>query len=154
MARLTMMKASRAYGLAALLFAAACERNETVKSEYPNAQAAISAGAIQRGWIPAFLPSSATQIIEKHNLDTNEVWLRFLIDPKQLYSIEKRCQPILPSEIVLPRRSAGDWWPDALTEKQRGAWPAAEAYTLYRCENGGLVAVEADGRSVFYWHVG
>jgi hypothetical protein len=43
---------------------------------------ARSAGALDRGWVPSFLPSSTTSIVESHNIDTNETWgtFRFATD--------------------------------------------------------------------------
>ena len=45
---------------------------------------ALKKGAIQRGWIPEVIPKTATEIYEQHDLDTNQVWIRF-----SLPSIEK-----------------------------------------------------------------
>ena len=146
-----MVKVKSTFGLAAVILAAACEPMETGRSEYPSAQAAISAGAIERGWVPEFLPSSAREISEKHNLDTNEVWLRFSVDPNERSSIDMSCRKISGSDAVLPRKGAGEWWPEALTEQKGRASLQAGAYTLYRCENGGSMAMESDGHMVFYW---
>ena len=45
---------------------------DTVISEtYANIGEARKDGAIARGWLPAWLPASTTNIIEKHDLDTN-----------------------------------------------------------------------------------
>ena len=60
--------------LAAGLYFAASER---VESTYANYADAKRAGAIERGWIPAFVPRSATDIQESHDLDTNRQHLRF-----------------------------------------------------------------------------
>ena len=35
------------------------------------------AGAVERGWVPAFVPKSATNISETHNIDTNAQTLEF-----------------------------------------------------------------------------
>jgi hypothetical protein len=40
---------------------------------------AIAAGAQRRGWLPPFVPTTATDIREVHNLDTNQQWLRFRV---------------------------------------------------------------------------
>ncbi len=34
-----------------------------------------------RGWLPHFVPSTATEIWEEHDLDTNEQWMRFTVPP-------------------------------------------------------------------------
>ncbi len=149
-----MTKAKCALGLTILVMTAACEKLDTVENVYPDAPEAIRAGAVERGWIPAFLPLSAKEITEKHNLDTNEVWLRFSMDSGELDSIEKSCQQIEAVEAAFPRKGGGDWWPEPLTEKQRGSQQQASGYTHYRCGNGGSIAVERDGHRVFYWHHG
>ena len=38
---------------------------------------AIAAGAQRRGWLPSFVPATATDIREVHDIDTNTQWLRF-----------------------------------------------------------------------------
>lgn len=138
-------------GLIALATIAACQRAEVVESVYPNAQAAIRAGAIERGWIPSSLPPSAMDIRECHNLDTNQVWLRFSQDPSDLGSFTKSCRRIDVTEVALPRRGSGDWWPDALTESQAGSQRKTREYEHYRCEDGASIAIHGDSRQVFYW---
>lgn len=141
-------------GLVAALLTVACEQMETAENVYPNAQSAISAGAIQQGWIPEFLPSSAKEITETHNLDTNEVWLRFAMEPNERGPIEKSCRKIQPAAIAFPRKGGGNWWPEVLIEKQHSARPPTSRYMIYGCENGGFIAVEEDWHRVFYWHLG
>jgi hypothetical protein len=145
-----MTKAKFALSVIILLITAACERVESV---YPDARAAISAGEIERGWIPAFLPPSAKDIHVKYDLDTNEVWLRFSMDPSEVGSIENSCRRIETVEAVLPER-AGFWWPERLTEEQGSALHQSGGYTHYRCENGGSIAIKRAGREVLYWHHG
>lgn len=147
------MKVTSLLGVAVLLLIAACERLETAENVYQDAKEAISAGAMERGWIPAFLPPSAKEIIEKHNLDTNEVWLRFLMDPSELGSIENSCQRTDGTKVTFPRRGASDWWPEALAEKGLDSQRQADGYAHYSCENGSI-AVERGGYKVFYWHLG
>ena len=61
-----------------------CARSETPTTRYPTYAEAVADGAIQRGWIPGFVPSSATTIEETHNIDTNWQWLEFTAPPEDL----------------------------------------------------------------------
>jgi|GEM_PF-5771378 len=45
--------------------------NTVVSETYANIGEARTDGAIARGWLPAWLPASTTNIIERHDLDTN-----------------------------------------------------------------------------------
>ena len=54
---------------------------ETVTASYATYSDAEQAGAVARGWIPAFVPHSATEIREAHELDTNRQWVRFRVPP-------------------------------------------------------------------------
>lgn len=139
-----------------LLTVAACENLETVENHYSNTESAINSGAIERGWVPVFLPPSAKDIYEQHNLDTNEVWLSFAMDADDLDMINRSCQKTGSENVSFPRMGIdGGWWPETLTERgiDSHLQQAAE-YTHYRCENGGSIAVEDGGRKVFYWHFG
>lgn len=51
--------------------------NENMRASYETYAEAEADGAISRGWIPAYVPPSATQIMEVHNLDVNTQRIRF-----------------------------------------------------------------------------
>ena len=57
------------------LLVLACDEN--IESVYESYNDLVADRALERGWIPARLPSTATDIAELHNLDTNRVWGRF-----------------------------------------------------------------------------
>jgi hypothetical protein len=59
--------------------AAACigPLSEDIESHYADAATARRAGALDRGWLPEFIPDDATDISELHNLDTNLTWACF-----------------------------------------------------------------------------
>jgi hypothetical protein len=50
---------------------------ENVEARYATYAEAEDDSAVDRGWIPPFVPRSAVRIREFHNLDTNRQWLRF-----------------------------------------------------------------------------
>jgi hypothetical protein len=141
--------------LASLLLAAGgCERWETVESAYPDHAAAAAAGALGEGrWIPALLPRSATDIREAHDLDTNEVRLRFRFAAADLAAMVAACSPVPPDEAARARRPLVAWWPAALTEGGRESGTALPDFGLHRCADGSL-AVDRERREAFFWSAG
>ena len=51
-----------------------------------------ASGLIDRGWISPYLPRSATDIEESHDLDTNRGWASFKYKPGDLMVPRKFCQ--------------------------------------------------------------
>ena len=47
--------------------------SETQTNRYESKEDVIKDGAIERGWIPEIIPNSSFNIIETHNLDTNQI---------------------------------------------------------------------------------
>ena len=57
------------------------DRAETAISKFATYEDAQKAGAIgESKWLPDWLPKTATNIHETHNIDTNQVWLEFRVD--------------------------------------------------------------------------
>ena len=84
------------------------------ESSCATAALAREAGAVARGWLPEFLPPSARDIRERHDLDTNAVILRFSFDPAESGFWSPACQPLDPGQVREPdaRLAAGvSWWP-------------------------------------------
>src|SRR5437764_14440471 len=83
------------------------EQREASNSERASAE---RAGAIQRGWIPDWLPKSARGLREVHDLDTNQSMLTFRYDPSDELTVPNNCSQVLPSEVKrIP--FAMSWWP-------------------------------------------
>ncbi len=61
---------------------------DTQKTTFENYETLVESGYLQNGWIPEYLPKDITNIVEVHNIDSNEVWIesdftgKFPIDPK------------------------------------------------------------------------
>lgn len=81
-----------------LVFAlAACgEEQETFYDNYADAQ---KAGAIKRGWIPDFVPASAHNIRERHDIDTNNQLLRFTVNPSDIPGMLVGLRPALTADL-------------------------------------------------------
>lgn len=81
---------------------------------YINYDAMIVDGAMTRGWIPAFVPPSAKEFEERHNIDTNASWLRFTLPKEAIPALEGALVKVEHDALVLPRYPGGNW---------REAWP-------------------------------
>ena len=105
---------------------------------------ARQAGAIERGWIPPFVPASARDISDTHNLDTNEQMLTFIVPPEAV-------KPML--ESITPRtelKGAAAIKAFAAVEWNESAAKEAEAILLCtRTNSGGLVANHRTGEAVY-----
>jgi hypothetical protein len=72
-----MTRVPRTSGASAAVYFLLVSCSDRVGGHYPTYTDAERADAIRRGVIPTFVPRSATDIWEEHDLDTNEQWLRF-----------------------------------------------------------------------------
>jgi len=50
---------------------------ELIENKFKTYNEALQSGDVGRGWIPKFIPKSATNIIEYHDLDTNAMRIEF-----------------------------------------------------------------------------
>lgn len=60
---------------------------------------AVKDGAIQRGWIPTWVPNTTTNIHEAHNLDTNTRALSFTIENAKSVIARLKCR----NDLEAPR---------------------------------------------------
>jgi hypothetical protein len=97
---------------------------ERPESSYSTFAEAERSGAVEKGWIPAWVPSSATNIREMHDIDTNESMLAFTYE-SQGWELPAHCRQVSYSQVTAPRFSR-NWWPAAdLLEK---------SYEFFRCK--------------------
>ncbi len=98
-----------------LFFIIGC--SETQERFYPNMAAAKKDG-VGGGWIPDIIPESSTDIYERHDLDTNKVWLKFKIDKKDINELISQIEEVKPAEIegVEFPRIGVKWWPKSLNK--------------------------------------
>lgn len=133
---------------------------DTVNSAtYGTYSDAVGRGAFESGWLPREMPRSAENIVEVHNVDSGEMWVRFDDKGVGILGFTKGCvaQPLprLPDR----RRTRRDvpWWPEDLVLENGGRVRAQWAlYSCPRMSHGGIthtagVAVEASTGRVWYW---
>jgi hypothetical protein len=141
---------------------AGCGWFETRESFYANYSQAVSDGAIIKGWLPMFLPHSATNIAERHDIDTNEIWVQFYFSKDDLSFLLRSCEKIESTKVIYPRLNvtqAIDWWPSNL----RGSLNNSDhIYKFYRCSQDtasplgsvkkpAFLALDSDSAVAWYW---
>ena len=79
-----------------------CNDLERPKSFFLDYEELKGSGLIEKGWIPEYLPKSARNIRERHDLDTNHVHVTFEYRPGDTADLEKVCvkDPQRSSESV------------------------------------------------------
>jgi hypothetical protein len=124
--------------LTVVAFVAACNPlNEVKDAQYQDYASLVEAGELERGWAPALLPSSATNIHIKYSLENNDILLAFDFAPADAEALTQNCEPL---SLALPPRLSADWWPDDLL--------SGEAARFYECPNGYLALRDSHG---YYW---
>lgn len=113
--------------------------DETYSSTYQNYEQAFAHGAIQRGWIPHFLPASATNIFEKHDLDTNETIAKFNFDITKSTDLVQSCQMV--NKFSTPKSLTAKWWSNDVVK-------SADAH--FYCDQHNFYMV-VNGNTVYYW---
>ena len=100
--------------LACALLGCHSDRRE---SFYPSLSDAEKDGAIDRGWIPDFLPESSRSIHELHDISPSTTWCAFEFVPTDVSRLKKQLEAGSRSlssvtRVPNPRKS---WWPSVLT---------------------------------------
>ncbi|MEE8575296.1 MAG: hypothetical protein V3T30_07780 [Thermodesulfobacteriota bacterium] len=125
---------------------------EIMESTYTDYNAAIQAGAVGEGKaLPELLPESAKDIRKSFDIDTNEVRLFFHFNAKNLSSIEKKCEEILHSEVVLPNRRTSKWWPKNLTKPHQHKLSQDISYLFFYCIDGSNMTIDTKNNTAYYW---
>ena len=123
--------------------------DETFDASYATTSAALADGAVERGWIPEWIPSSATDIHEVHNLDSNQSALSFTL-PEAAWRPPASCRRTDSGEFSEPAFDR-PWLPSSQD--------MAVAYDFYICPSDVVghmleaVAVQRSGKHVLHWRV-
>jgi hypothetical protein len=65
-----------------LLALAGCEKSPV--NRYASRAQADTAGAVDRGWVPNFVPESASDIVESHDVEANQARVEFTVPADEL----------------------------------------------------------------------
>ena len=125
--------------------------NDVLDASYATQAEAVAAGAVQRGWIPAWVPLEARDLREVHSVDTNESALLFTLPVGLNWRPPTSCRDTDAGEFSEPAFSR-DWMPEL------GA-----GYNYYSCPSPtaatgsvpiiAAVAVQQGGQQVLHWRV-
>jgi hypothetical protein len=115
-----------------------CGKQQLQTNFYPDRAAAEAAGAIERGWFPEWMPNTAKELREAHDIDTNRSMLALRYDPTEIPRVPKSCVIRVGATSDPPFQVS--WWAPQASD---GA---------FACENGKafLVLQVAQGR-IWYW---
>jgi hypothetical protein len=74
-------------------------------------------GAMDRGWIPDFLPESSHAIHELHDISPSTTWCAFEFLPTDAQSLRKDLKSVgkLPPSVSRVPGPGKKWWPSVLT---------------------------------------
>lgn len=110
-------------------------------------------GAVERGWVPGFLPESSSLIREHHDLDTNEIWGTFRFDPSESPAFLSRLAQLGPQSAPFVRNPESiHWWPKRLTGEIQIVELAEEGFSVWREDVAGFFfAINPKSGEGFYW---
>jgi hypothetical protein len=134
------MKVASAVVIPLLFVLSSC--GEDIESRYSNATAA--ADGVKNGWIPRFLPPSATNIEESHNLDTNAAGGTFCFRGDDVGPLKRQLTPLTAGEakkIRLPPEAKG-----SVLYKYPYDFGATTIYNVW------IVAVDWKRNTAIYWN--
>jgi hypothetical protein len=123
----------------------------TMESHFNSFADAIDAGVAERGWMPVFVPTDATDLFEQHNLESNRQRGRFEGRP-----VLDSCSGIGPAQVERgPELESVDWWP-----RRTDAYPRlGPGFDYYACDRPGssaeydkhYVAIGTRGPCTYWW---
>ena len=129
--------------------AAGCSSPEQ-ETSYKTLSAARTAGALQNGWIPAWLPADAYNLKEKHELDASRSIVRFNFPAAEKWAPPHDCSQVPPAQVSGARMAAA-WWPSDVPAPAAGT----PHHSYFACGGKGeFLAVDYPVGEGFYWRVG
>ncbi len=134
--------------LLVLLILSACDSMEMPERAYDSKAEVVRDGAIQRGWVPQWLPETARDIREKHDLDTNISQLTFRFDALGPEQLAESCRPIDREAVPMPRKTLVDWWPSELRDSP------ATSFSFHACADDSstaYLAIDERQRRACFW---
>ena len=146
----------KAFRLSVLVLVSLQGCSDIQQATYESVDQARAAGAIERGWIPSFLPPSAVRIEEHHSIDTSRGWVRFHAPWRDLAAIGDMNRRInaasfKATDLVVPDRPSD--WPQEL-RRPLMMTPRASLLAFRRLDQGHswCLAVDSVGEVGFAWH--
>ena len=133
----------------------ACSDKDVVTETYATVEEAVSAGAVERGWVPRGLPPSTRELREAHDIDSNRRWGLFNFPPEEGDHLRKLIadpgQSGEPKPLTCDIPARIEWWPVLL----RGSIPADRVtdagLSVHRTHDGMNLVVNWKQGRAYYW---
>lgn len=90
-----------------------CSERREVR--YANYADAARDGAVLRGWVPSYVPPSASEFVGVYDLDTGALLLRFRAEPDSVRAMASSLKSIEPRELKP--------WPRNMAPPRGVPWP-------------------------------
>jgi hypothetical protein len=117
------------------------------EASYADFAEAEKAGAMRRGWVPAWIPRSARTIRETHDLDTKQTMLSFRYAPGEMLAVPDSCIPVGSTELRGTPFSPS-WWPRDVPPPRF----VTHRHAYFACEAGrAFLAVSPNDGEGYYW---
>lgn len=133
--------------------------NEVSSETYATHSEAVERKAFESGWLPEEMPKSAKKIVEVHNIDSGEMWIRFTSDGVDISRFTDGCTTSprygLPDRRRTKRNAS--WWPGELTkgsdEESLGQWDLYFCPEMHHAKTvfPAGVAIDRLSHTVWYW---
>ena len=137
------------------------DNGDVISNKYASFKEASKARVFESGWLPRALPVSAANIIETHNVDNNEIWLRFSYSGNDIDRLTQTCIPTYKVQLPNTKRTKRDvaWWPKELLDS--GDEKNIKRLIIFSCPKmqhassiyPANVAIEAEIHTAWYWVV-
>jgi hypothetical protein len=134
-----------------------CSCNPGVESFYPSLGDARSQGAIDRGWIPDYLPDSSRSIHEMHRIEHPTTWCAFDFSAHNANSLESKLRgheisraDLSSFEIQSP--STG-WWPDFLVGHLNLDKVQANSFHMYSVRDSARIPASPERQYLYVFAV-
>lgn len=140
--------------LALALLPAYCRRQVEPESAYPTAAAARRAPDAAE-WLPAFLPPTATDIIERHG--PYRRFVRFQVDSATLPALEARLVALDTAEarqVPVPVSGWSPWWPITPQTLRTGQGKQVRVFRVdVPARDRGYLVLDPRTLVAYYWTV-
>ena len=109
-----------------------------------------------RGWIPTVLPSTATDVRLRSNIDTNMVRGTARLPAADLQRLRGALRPLADDAVPPFRTNVGvtpKWWPPDLRPPSRTAELRGRGWELFSVpeESAAYIALHASEGRVYFW---
>ena len=126
---------------------------EDIEAHYPTYADLQKANAGARSWMPQWLPASATDIRDWHDLDTNATLIAFAV-PEATPQLLRGCRP---AKMARNPGTPSAWWPDnqAFMELEHFRCDERVTFADGRVETREAgAALDRTNHRIYFWRTG